>query len=251
MTPNRANRRDPSNAATPETSTRPRTVVRFSLFEAAGSRRLRFLGRAVNVEERIGHAPDDNGEMRDVLLFRLRFEGEAVATQSPASTDPADAPARAARPFRDEPPTPPSAAPGERPTRGSSPPSASRPTKTITRSSARSTPSCKLSAATTSARYPARSTCGRPGLIFEAKTISAANELSQTCSGFAQLHECRMEYGTLGDDLCLVVDRPLSVRRQKPLDSLGDAVLVKSGADFEAGNNHDSHVIDALTEPGA
>ena len=85
------------------------------VFEAAGSRLLRFLGRAVNVEERIGRAPDDNGEMRNVLLFRLRFEGEAVATQSPPSTAAADAPARTARPFRDEPPAPPSAAPGEAP----------------------------------------------------------------------------------------------------------------------------------------
>ena len=88
-------------------------------------------------------------------------------------------------------------------------------------------------------------------VIFEAKTISAANELSQTRCGFAQLHEYRMEYGASGDDLCLVVDRPLSVRRQKLLDSLGVAVLVKSGADFEAGNDHGSHLIDTLTEPGA
>jgi hypothetical protein len=29
------------------------------------------------------------------------------------------------------------------------------------------------------------------------------------------------------------------------------AVLVKSGADFQAGNDHGSHLIDALTEPGA
>ena len=88
-------------------------------------------------------------------------------------------------------------------------------------------------------------------VIFEAKTISATNELGQTRSGFAQLLEYRMEYGTPGDDLCLVVDRPLSVRRQKLLDSFGVAVLVRSGADFQAGNDHGSHLIDALTEPGA
>ncbi len=35
------------------------------------------------------------------------------------------------------------------------------------------------------------------------------------------------------------------------LASLGVAVLVKSGPDFEAGNDHGSHLIDALTEPGA
>jgi hypothetical protein len=88
-------------------------------------------------------------------------------------------------------------------------------------------------------------------VIFEAKTISPANELSQTHAGFAQLHEYRMEYGTPDDELCLVVNRALSVRRQKLLDSLGVAVLVKAGADFQAGNDHGSHLIDALTEAGA
>jgi hypothetical protein len=88
-------------------------------------------------------------------------------------------------------------------------------------------------------------------VIIEAKTISATNELPQSRSGFAQLHEYRIEYGASGDDLCLVVDRPLSVRRQKLLDSLGVAVLVKSGADFEAGNDRGSYLIDTLTAPGA
>lgn len=59
-------------------------------------------------------------------------------------------------------------------------------------------------------------------VIFEAKTISPANELSQTRTGFAQLHEYRMD-GTSDDELGLVVDRALSVRRQKLLDSFGVA----------------------------
>jgi len=88
-------------------------------------------------------------------------------------------------------------------------------------------------------------------MIFEAKTITASNELSQTRSGFAQLHEYRLEYGAPNDELCLVVDRPLAVPRQTLLDSLGVAVLVKTGADFQAGNDHGSHLIDALTEPSA
>src|SRR5262249_3135156 len=83
-------------------------------------------------------------------------------------------------------------------------------------------------------------------MIFEAKTISATNEVPQTRAAFAQLHEYRMEYGAPDDELCLVVNRPLSVRRQKLLDSLRIAVLVKTGADFQAGNDHGSHLIDAL-----
>jgi hypothetical protein len=43
------------------------------VFEAAGPRKLLFLGRGRCVEERTGRAPDDNGEMRTVLQFRLRF----------------------------------------------------------------------------------------------------------------------------------------------------------------------------------
>jgi hypothetical protein len=60
-----------------------------------------------------------------------------------------------------------------------------------------------------------------------------------------------MEYGAPDDELCLLVNRPLSVRRQKLLDSLQIAVLVKTGVDFQAGNDHGSHLIDALTDPGA
>ena len=88
-------------------------------------------------------------------------------------------------------------------------------------------------------------------MIFEAKTISLANEVSQTRSAFAQLHEYRLGYGTPGDELCLVVERPRSVRRQKLFDPLGVAVIVASGAGFQAGNDHGSHLIGALTEPGA
>jgi hypothetical protein len=77
------------------------------VFEAAGPRRLLFRGRAVNVEERTGRAPDDAGAMRDVLLFRLRFE----TTPPPPPEDASKAErVRAARPFRDGPPAPPSGA---------------------------------------------------------------------------------------------------------------------------------------------
>ena len=60
-----------------------------------------------------------------------------------------------------------------------------------------------------------------------------------------------MEYGAPDDELCLVVDRALSLWRQKLLDSFGVAVLVKSGDDLHAGNDHGFHLIDALPEPAA
>jgi hypothetical protein len=86
------------------------------VFEAAGSRRLRFLGRATNVEERIGRAPDDKGVMRNVLLFRLRFDATATPGEAGASDETArDRRERVSRPFRDELPASISAPTGEAP----------------------------------------------------------------------------------------------------------------------------------------
>jgi hypothetical protein len=227
------------------------------VFEAAGPRRLLFRGRAVNVEERTGRAPDDNGVMRNVLLFRLRFD--AARTATPAPPPPDDAPAagaRAARPFSDEPPAPGASPPGEAPDPeliAAKREQANRDHHAIVRAlngllrAVDCTDVGEIPGAID--LWATRPDASR--VIFEAKTISPTNELSQTRGGFAQLHEYRMEYGKPSDELCLVVDRPLSVRRQKLLDSFGVAVLVKSDADFQAGNDHGSHLIDALTEPGA
>jgi hypothetical protein len=196
--------------------------------------------------------------MRDVLLFRLRFDSSAAAAPPPAALDGASAaePAREARPFRDEPPAPPSAPSGEVPDPeivAAKREQANQDHHAIVR--ALNTLLDAVGCADVSEIPGAIDLwASRPDgsrMIFEAKTISATNEVSQTRSAFAQLHEYRMEYGAPDDELCLVVNRPLSVRRQKLLDSLGVAVLVKAGADFQAGNDHGSHLIDALTEPGA
>jgi hypothetical protein len=228
------------------------------VFEAAGPRRLRFRGRAVNVEERTGRAPDDEGAMRDVLLFRLRFDSSLAATPPTAALDGGSAagPGREARPFRDEPPAPPCGPSGEVPDPeivAAKREQANQDHHAIVRAlnALLQAVACADITEIPGAidLWATRSDGSR--MIFEAKTISASNEVPQTRNAFAQLHEYRMEYGTPDDDLCLVVNRPLSVRRQKMLDALGIAVLVNSGADFQAGNDHGSHLIDALTEPGA
>ena len=228
------------------------------VFEAAGSRRLVFLGRAVNVEERTGRAPDDAGVMRKVLLFRLRFDTAAADAPTPAALeDPSTADrVREARPFRDEPPAPPSETPPEPPDPeivAAKREQANQRHHAIVRAlnSLLHTVGCDdvteiPGAIDLWARRPDGSR-----VIFEAKTIAPSNELSQTRHGFAQLHEYRMEYGAPDDVLCLVVDRALSLRRQKLLDSFGIAVLVNSGDDFDAGNDRGTHLIDALTEPAA
>jgi hypothetical protein len=228
------------------------------VFEAAGPRRLLFRGRVVNVEERTGRAPDDESVMRDVLLFRLRFDPGAAAAPPSAAGDGASvtAPVREARPFRDEPPAPPAPPSGE----VSDPEivaakreQANQDHYAIVRAlnALLNAIGCADVSEIPGAIDLQASRPDGSRMIFEAKTISATNEVSQTRSAFAQLHEYRMEYGAPDDEFCLVVNRPLSVRRQKLLDSLRIAVLVKTGADFQAGNDHGSHLIDALTEPGA
>jgi hypothetical protein len=224
------------------------------VFEAAGPRRLLFRGRAVNVEERTGRAPDDEGVMRDVLLFRLRFDGTATAP-SPTAHDtlPAER-SREARPFRDELPAAASAPPVEPPDPevvAAKREQANRDHHSIVRALNAFLYAVGCDAVTEIPGaidlWATRADGTR--MIFEAKTIAPSNELSQTRAGFAQLHEYRMEYGTPGDELCLVVDRSLSLRRQKLLDALGVAVLVNTGDDFQAGNDYGFHLIDKLSEP--
>jgi len=57
-------------------------------FEAAGAKRLRYLGSPRTVEERRGRAPGEDSAMRSVLQFRLRFptgQGRPFAS-TPAPT---------------------------------------------------------------------------------------------------------------------------------------------------------------------
>ena len=62
-------------------------------------------------------------------------------------------------------------------------------------------------------------------VIFEAKTISGKNSLSQCRRGLAQLLEYRLELGEEADGLSLVTDTPIPLRRASILERLGVAVL--------------------------
>lgn len=67
----------------------------------------------------------------------------------------------------------------------------------------------------------------RKRVIFEAKTVSPGNELTQTRKALAQLLEYRLLPGGQREDLlCLVVDRTLSDRRAQLLNKLQVAVIV-------------------------
>ena len=58
------------------------------VFEAAGARALRYIGQAQCVGESTGRVADRDGQMRNVLLFRLRFSDTSAATLA----TPADVP---------------------------------------------------------------------------------------------------------------------------------------------------------------
>ena len=62
-------------------------------------------------------------------------------------------------------------------------------------------------------------------VIFEAKTVSDTNSLSQCRGALAQLVEYRLELGEEGDGICLVTDTPIPPRRASILERLGVAVL--------------------------
>ena len=68
-------------------------------------------------------------------------------------------------------------------------------------------------------------------VIFEAKTISDTNSLSQCRGALAQLVEYRLELGEEGDGICLVTDTPIPTRRASILQRLGVAVLAITPAD--------------------
>jgi hypothetical protein len=72
--------------------------------------------------------------------------------------------------------------------------------------------------------------------LFEAKTISQGNELSQTRSGLAQLLEYRVALGDDSDGLCLVVDRPITAARAGLMAQLEVAVLEVVESELEPKN---------------
>lgn len=70
--------------------------------------------------------------------------------------------------------------------------------------------------------------------IFEAKTLNAGTEVSQTRSALAQLLEYRHFDGSGEDRLCLVTNAPISDARERLLRALDVAVLALGGMGFQA-----------------
>lgn len=217
-------------------------------FEAAGPKRLRYLGQPACVEERIGRAPGDDGAMRNVLQFRLRFDQDegSVHRQSDRHSSRESSPNRAAhrrpRPFEGG-----SVAPPSIPRRGIEPEELQALLEKAVTGHAKILNELGVLLQTTGWReieeIPAAVDLwatephGDDRVLFEAKTISDTNELSQCRGGLAQLLEYRLEYAEAADGLCLAVNRPISLRRARLLNKLGVAVLIVSDAHCQPAND--------------
>jgi hypothetical protein len=201
------------------------------VFEAAHSRHLKYLGRALCTGHWLARAPDASGVERNVIKFRLTFEGGAMsATTAPESR--CGSPLRTPRPFV------PDRAPSARS------PEMNRRT-TLEETGALQEKANQQHHRILSHLCAALSLAGwqkleeipaavdlwatRPGdlgrVIFEVKGLSDTNEIVQCRAALSQLLEYRFFYGTDEDRLCLVVDRPITDRRRAILESVGVGVV--------------------------
>lgn len=87
---------------------------------------------------------------------------------------------------------------------------------------------------------------GERRVIFEAKTISDKNELSQCRSALAQLLEYRVAYGSKSDGICVVTDSDISHRRGRLLDQLDVALVVVTEGGCQANNELGALIADAM-----
>lgn len=230
-------------------------------FEAAGVRRLKYLGSPRTVEERRGRAPDDNGQMRSVLQFRLRFpsgEGREFAAVPdrapvPSTRGSSPAPARRARPFDPDAPPAPGTYSGERlepEEMGALQEKAKQGHHTLL---SRLQEQLMTHGWRDIEEIPAAidlrgTSASGERVIFEAKTVTDSNETTQTRGALAQLLEYRLEHGAKDDLLCLVVDRELSLRRARLLDAFEIAVIVVSEDGWRSVNDWGSELLGVDTD---
>jgi hypothetical protein len=202
------------------------------VFENTGPRQLRYVGKAVCRAHWPARGLGDDGLERTIYRFRLSF-GDAVAPPAvPSSRKATRSPAhRIPRPF--DPSQPPVA-------RASSGAGTSPEEILALQEKARQGHHLILACLHAAlggwgwreieevpAALDLRGTApdGRR-VIFEAKTVTAANEVAQCRTGLAQLIEYRFFYGSPSDHLCLVVDRPLTDARLRLLEWAGVGVAL-------------------------
>jgi hypothetical protein len=228
---------------------------RLFVFEAAGPRRLRFLGQARCVGEGTAQEPDKAGLNRSVLFFRLRFIDQGGKTHAtpveveaerkappPGTSNAAPATSRSPRPFDRQ------ARPAEAELASGA--AAADPAVThALREKARQghhdlvgdwcdflEANGWLDIEEAPGAFDLRAASGGVRVIFEMKTMSGDNELGQCRSALAQLLEYRLIYGTEADLLCVVTDAPISAERAAVLEALGVAVVAREDGTWTANN---------------
>lgn len=228
------------------------------VFEAGWPKRLRFLGRATCVEHWEAQAPDSNNAQRRVFKFRLRFFGGSPQAATEEFSDrPAHRPTRNLRTVR-------RFDPSVAPTGIAPAVPRARPEETLAlKEKALQGHHGLLVALESALRKAGWSEIGEaPGgldlwglqpspanqrVIFEAKTITPDNEVSQCRSALGQLLEYRFFDGSEHDEICLVTDSPLSDHRSRFLVSMQVTVLWWDGGRFRLGAGRHPAWTDALT----
>jgi hypothetical protein len=196
------------------------------VFEPAGPRLLKFLGNPICIEHFQDTGEDANGQLRPIIRFRLRFPKEATGRRG----EPATEDSFSATPHRQPTPFDPSNVPTD-PASGESDLSPEELQQRLEQAN-------KLHHDILVALEKALRAASWTGIaqikgavdlwaehdgrrvIFEAKTLTAENELNQSRSALAQLLEYRHLYGAPADRLCVVTNQPLSKRRIRLLEAL-------------------------------
>jgi hypothetical protein len=199
-------------------------------FERAGSRQLRFLGRAHCSDHWEAWAPDQDGRERRVLRFRLQFSGAGPPPRRRKGAIGHSSPVRRPRPFDKRRP------PSSRQGRGHK----GTPEETLALQEKAAQGHHQILALlsewleaggwTSVEEIPAAVDLWATGrdrqrVIFEAKTLSGKNEVHQLRAALAQLLEYRFRYGKSEDKLCVVTDGPVGDLRARFLDALDIAVV--------------------------
>jgi hypothetical protein len=199
------------------------------VFEPAGPRTLRFLGRPTCVGHWLTQERDSNGELRSVIRLRLVFD-ESVASASDGRRirGPRPNPERVARPFDPSAvPTPPSVGATEL-----------TPEEIAAKHEKANSAHHQILVALhrflvergwseieeIPGALDLRATKNGTRVIFEAKGLVRSNHLARCRSALSQLLEYRFFHGKPEDRLCLVVNGLLPDRRIRFLESAGIAV---------------------------
>jgi hypothetical protein len=209
------------------------------VFEPDGTRHLRYIGNPHCVEHWWTREPDQSGQLRRVLRYRLRFDSGGMSPDHAVDSRPRRGATRRARAFDTDAPPPAPPRPGQP---ASSPEERAQLLEQATKghhSLIRALVFRLEKAGWTGIQeipggLDLWATKDGRRVIFEAKTLRDANAAHQVRVAIAQLLEYRFHYGESRDGLCLVTDAPLTEQRVGFLESLSIGLLIKDAEGIHA-----------------